>query len=65
MTAGIIVIVGIVLAVNVGLLAVAYRLSRPRPLPPISVVIESSSVKRRTDRRSRAVPHRDREEAGR
>jgi hypothetical protein len=62
MITGIALILGLVVVANVALVFVAWRMSRPRPLPPVTVVIESSKVKRRPTGRLRAVPHRDREE---
>lgn len=52
-------ILGLVVAANVAFVVVLWRLSRPRPLPPISVAVETPS-KRVT--RPRATPHRNRQD---
>lgn len=59
--AGIALILAFVVLANVALVVVAWRLSRPRPLPPISVTVEAPSRPGRV-RRPRPVPHRDRQD---
>lgn len=57
--AGISLIVAFVVLANVALVVVAWRLSRPRALPPTTPTVDRNN----RIRRPRPVPHRDRKDA--